>query len=146
MQHVTPYLHYAQYHETDQMGVIHHANYIKWFEEARTDFLEKIGIGYKDMEASGLMSPVIGIQCAYRSSVRYGDTVAVEAKIIRYNGAKMTVSYRITDAASGDVRATGMSEHCFLNRDFRPIRLKLHFPRIDQTIGEMVQEDTNLLK
>lgn len=44
------YTHKAQYYETDQMGIVHHSNYIRWFEEARVDFFEKIGCSYKDIE------------------------------------------------------------------------------------------------
>ena len=54
----------AHYHETDQMGIIHHANYLKWMEEARVAFLEELGYSYKRLEEEGIVSPVmeIGIQ------------------------------------------------------------------------------------
>ena len=48
------YEHKTQYYETDQMGIIHHSNYIRWFEEARTDLLRQMGIGYEEMEARGI--------------------------------------------------------------------------------------------
>ena len=52
------YEHKVQYYETDQMGIVHHSNYIRWFEEARVDVLDQIGIGYKKMEEAGVISPV----------------------------------------------------------------------------------------
>ena len=50
---MNPYLHKVQYYETDQMGFVHHANYLRWFEEARLDFLEQIGLPYPMMEEKG---------------------------------------------------------------------------------------------
>ena len=52
------YSHKVQYYETDQMGIVHHSNYIRWFEEARTDLMEQMGLGYDEMEARGILSPV----------------------------------------------------------------------------------------
>ena len=58
-----PYLHKTQYYETDQMGVVHHSNYIRWFEEARTDLLERAGLGYNKMEKLGIAVPVLSASC-----------------------------------------------------------------------------------
>lgn len=62
-----PHRHLVQYYETDQMGVVHHSNYIRWFEEARVFFMDQMGFGYDKMEKSGVSSPVIEARCAYRS-------------------------------------------------------------------------------
>ena len=64
------YIHKVQYYETDQMQIAHHSNYIRWFEEARTFFLEKSGFGYDRMEAEGIVCPVTG-GCRYASMVRF---------------------------------------------------------------------------
>ena len=61
MGKITPYIHKVQYYETDQMGIVHHSNYIRWFEEARIDLLEQLGIGYDMIEKEGIISPVIGV-------------------------------------------------------------------------------------
>ena len=52
-----PYRHLVQYYETDQMGVVHHSNYIRWFEEARVFFMDQMGFGYDKMEKSGVIQP-----------------------------------------------------------------------------------------
>ena len=57
MEKVHTFEHKAQYYETDKMGVVHHSNYIRWFEEARVDFMEKAGLPYDKMEESGIMMP-----------------------------------------------------------------------------------------
>lgn len=128
---VTPYLRTAKYYETDQMGIIHHANYIKWFEEARVDLLEQIGFGYDRLEESGIISPVLSVSCEYKSSVKFNDTVKILTQLVFFNGTKMTVRYEVLDAKTDKVRATGESKHCFLAKDtFRPIKMKHNFKDI----------------
>ena len=55
---IKPYRRAVQYYETDMMGIVHHANYIRWMEEARIDFLAQLGFPYARMEAEGVLSPV----------------------------------------------------------------------------------------
>ena len=61
------YEHKTQYYETDQMGIIHHYNYIRWFEEARMDMMEQMGMGYAEMEKRGIISPVLSVHSEYKS-------------------------------------------------------------------------------
>ncbi|MDF2589053.1 MAG: acyl-CoA thioester hydrolase [Anaerocolumna sp.] len=124
---ILPYERQANYYETDQMGVIHHSNYIRWFEEARVDYLEKIGLGYDKMEAMGILSPVLGITCEYKSSVKFYDKVIIVPMITYFNGLKMTISYTIIDVLTNQIRTTGESKHCFVNKDFKPINMKKHY-------------------
>jgi len=131
MTEQSPYHHKAQYYETDQMGVVHHSNYIRWFEEARTDLLERAGLGYDKMEERGIIVPVLAASCEYKSSVRYGETVAIIPKVEAYTGLRLTLSYRIEDARSGELRAIGETRHAFLNRDFKPAPLKRNHPDVD---------------
>ena len=58
---IRPYEHHAKYYETDQMGIIHHSNYIKWMEEARMDLMEQIGLSYKEMEAMDHQPGAVGV-------------------------------------------------------------------------------------
>lgn len=125
MMLVRPHEHKAQYYETDGMGIIHHANYLRWFEEARVDLLEQLGIGYDLFEANGVASPVTSISCDYKSPVRFAETVLVTASIRQYTGTRLTVSYEVRDKMSGALRCTGESHHCFLSRATgRPVSLK----------------------
>ncbi len=124
---ITPYLRQAMYYETDQMAIIHHSNYIRWFEESRLYYLEQIGLGYDKLEAGGMLIPVLGVSCEYRSSVRFNDRVLILPKIKLFNGIKMTLEYQVLDAETFAVRATGESRHCFVNKDFKPINMKKNF-------------------
>ncbi|MHB8129828.1 MAG: acyl-CoA thioesterase [Mobilitalea sp.] len=119
-----PYIHKAKYYETDQMAVIHHSNYIRWFEEARVDYLEQIGLGYDKIEAAGIYSPVIGVSCEFKSSVRFNEEVIILPKLKLFNGIKMTITYQVLDAKTQQIRATGESNHCFITKDFKPTSLK----------------------
>ena len=76
-QNLTHYRHLVHYYETDQMGIVHHSNYIRWMEEARSDYLEKVGYSYVRLEAAGIVSPVVSVSCDYKVSCRFGDTVEV---------------------------------------------------------------------
>ena len=62
------YRHIVQYYETDKMGITHHSNYIRWMEEARIDFLSKIGWNYAKLEEEGIISPVVAVDCIYLHS------------------------------------------------------------------------------
>ena len=124
-----PYQHNAKYYETDQMGVVHHSNYIRWFEEARIDWMEQAGIHYDEMEARGIIIPVIGVSAEYKTMTHFRDTVEVFFHLDRYNGVRFAMSYQVRDAKTGELRCTGTSEHCFLAREgYRPVNLKRHAP------------------
>lgn len=127
------YEHQAQYYETDQMGIIHHSNYIRWFEEARTNLMEQIGFGYDQMEKRGIIVPVLSINCDYKSMVRYNDRVYIIPKIDLFNGIRLHISYRVMDKETGTLRAFGESKHCFLSDKNRPISLK----KIDKELFDL---------
>lgn len=140
MEERSPYRHKAQYYETDQMGVVHHSNYLRWFEEARTDLLERAGLGYDKMEERGIMVPVLAASCEYKSSVRYGESVAIIPRVEAYTGLRMTLSYRVIDLESGELRATGETRHAFLDRAFKPSPLKRSHPDVDELMGKLASE------
>lgn len=131
------YTHKAQYYETDQMGIIHHSNYIRWFEEARTNFLEEIGYPYDRLEKEmKLVSPVLEIQCQYRSMVRFGDTVDLCLRVESTNGIKLKFEYEIRDHVTHELRTNGFSKHCFLNEAGVPVSLKKNYPELYNTLLE----------
>lgn len=130
----------AQYYETDQMGIIHHSNYIKWMEEARLDLMEQMGLNYKQIEEMEIIIPVLSIEVDYRSMVHFDDTVVIETALTQYNGIKMEVEYRMYDKATGELRTTAKSTHCFLNRAGRPISLKRSYPELDTKFFEMKED------
>lgn len=121
---IQPYQRKVQYYETDQMGIVHHANYLRWFEEARLHWLEQIGLPFEAVEAAGIFVPVIGAELRYRQSLRFGESVRIRLAITRLTGTKMNVSYELHSSEDGTLCTTGETRHGFVNRDGRPVSLK----------------------
>jgi len=141
MRQIKPYEHTVQYYETDQMKVVHHSNYIRWFEEARVDYFEKIGLGYKECEARGVMSPVTSVNAKFKTPTEFYDTVVIKIRFAKYTGVRLYIEYEITDKATGVVRCTGQSEHCFVSAEGKIISVGRNFPEMDAKIREYVEED-----
>jgi acyl-CoA thioester hydrolase len=128
---ILPFIRKANYYETDQMGIIHHSNYIRWFEEARVDFMEQIGFGYDEATLKGLDFALTGLSCEYKSMVRFGETVEIKAYITQLKNARMFVSYEIRDVKTGELRTTGETKHCFFDSaKKRPVPLKKALPEL----------------
>ncbi len=121
-----------RYVETDQMGVVHHANYIVWFELARTRLCLEAGFHYAEIEKRGLLLLVTGVHLSYRAPARYGDTVHAACWVERVGTRGVTFEYRIE--RDGALLATGATEHIWVDaRTRRPTRfpeeLKAPFER-----------------
>lgn len=127
-----PYKRKVFYYETDQMGIVHHSNYIRWFEEARIDYMDQLGLGYSEMEKQGIISPVLSVEANYLRMLHFGDSVTIDAWIKEYNGIKLTVAYEVTGDKTGKVYCKGTSKHCFLERTGRPLSLKQSSPAIHE--------------
>ncbi len=117
------YQHKVQYYETDQMGIVHHSNYIRWMEEARVDFLDRIGWDYKKLEESGLFSPVTSVSCRYRRSTGFSDCIRIYVKVEEFKGVKLKLSYKMKN--QNDVLVCeASSEHCFQDASGRIVNIK----------------------
>ncbi len=68
---LTPYKRKAFYYETDRMDIIHHSNYVRWLEEARVDLMEQLGCPFHEIEARGIVSPVLSVETHYKYPVRF---------------------------------------------------------------------------
>ena len=137
------YVHKVQYYETDQMGIVHHSNYIRWFEEARTDILEQVGMGYDAMEQKGVIIPVLEAHACYKTMTHYGETVESRVTVKNYNGITMTLEYEVSDAASGEVRCTGETKHCFLDQEGKLMSLKKKCGEVHQIFEELKSMQEN---
>ena len=118
----------VRYQETDQMGVVYHANYLVWFEIGRTNLIEQLGFNYADMEHRGVVSPVIDIEAKYKKPLKYGDTATVKTIIEKYDGFRGVYYYEIFNE-SGELAVTGRTTHvCVKKETFRPISIRKSFP------------------
>ena len=133
------YEHKVQYYETDQMKIVHHSNYIRWFEEARVYVLEKVGLGFDEMEKMGIICPVLSASANYKSMVHFSDTVQIRLKATQYNGIKLYISYEIIDKETKEVRCTGETSHCFLDEKGNLISLKRKFPKVHEVFVKLME-------
>jgi acyl-CoA thioester hydrolase len=132
------YIHRVQYYETDQMAVVHHSNYIRWMEEARVEFLDRHGIGFVTLEARGILSPVVGVECRYRRPTRFDERIRVHVELREYTGVRLRVEYEMYNDQSGELVSTGASTHCFTNMQGRPISLQRDYPDVDAVLAAAV--------
>ena len=135
------YIHKVCYYETDKMGVTHHSNYIRWMEEARVEFLDKIGFGYKKLEEDGIISPVIGIECEYKAPTTFNDLVEIKVGVEEFKGVKLVIKYIMTNLNSKEIVLKGITKHCFLSKDNKPIALKKNFPKLDKKLRELANNN-----
>ena len=124
-----------RYSDTDAMGVVYYANYLVYFEVARTTALAELGHPYWEMEANGLLIPVLRAHCEYLRPARYGDTLVVQTQRSRLGRARIRFDYVIRRDGEAAPLATGFTEHAFVNREGRPLRppedLTALFPEAD---------------
>ncbi len=128
------------YYETDKMGVVHHSNYIRYMEEARTVWLESIGMPFFLLEENNITIPVLGVSCDYKHHVTFGDTIIINLSIKEYNGVRMTVEYNMTDSKTGNTVLLGETRHCFTNKDLRPINLKKVNKEFSDNFANLVEK------
>jgi len=129
METTYSYLHRVQYYETDGMRIVHHANYIHWMEEARIAYMEEAGYGYDRMEADGIAIPVLGIDCQYKSMMRFGQICRVLVRVTKLTPVRMSLSYEFYDSETDTLCGTATSDHCFIGKNGRAGSLKKNLPK-----------------
>lgn len=134
------YQHVVQYYETDKMGVTHHSNYIRWMEEARISFLAQIGWDFAKLESMGIVSPVVSVSCEYKKTSTFSDVILIDVRVQEFRGVRLKLSYEM-QKEDGTIVCTGTSEHCFLNVQGMPIRLKKEYPEFYQVLTELVEKE-----
>ncbi|KXG78567.1 putative esterase [Fervidicola ferrireducens] len=127
----------VRYAETDQMGIVYHANYYVWFEVGRTEFFKSAGLPYWEIEKQGVFLPVIEGFCRYRRSARFGDTVIVKTKVQDMKPTRLKLTYEVFRQHDGTLLAEGYTEHAFVDKDGRPLNLKKSHPHIWEVLDKL---------
>lgn len=99
------------YGDTDQMGVVYYANYLRWFEKGRAEWLRQIGLPYGEIERQGFHFPVAEVTCRYFHPSRYDEVVQIETELAELGRATLTFNYRITRETDDVLLATGSTKH-----------------------------------
>ena len=113
----------VRFNEADPLGIVWHGHYIRYFEDGREAFGNMHDLGYLEVYKLGYVIPVVSVQCDFKRSLRYGDRVIVETKFIPAEAAKLKFTYRLFNAASGELVATGSSVQVFLSKEDSVLQL-----------------------
>ena len=108
----------VEYHHTDQMGIVHHSNYVKFFEVARTEWLRAMGITYAEMERRGVMMPIVDVAVKYRNPALYDELISVTAFVDEAPMARMTFRYEVRGEDGREI-ATGSTTLGFIDSQTR---------------------------
>jgi len=111
------------YAETDAMGIVYYANYLRWLEVGRTELMRSLGIAYKEMEEGGVFLPVSEVFCKYHGSARYDDVLIIETLVDFLKRASVQFSYRILRKTDGSQLVTGSTLHAFVDRDGKIVKV-----------------------
>jgi acyl-CoA thioester hydrolase len=104
--------------DTDQMGVVYYANYLRFFEGARAEYWRWLGRSYKDLEAAQIAMPVIEAHCKYKQPARYEDLLAIETDVTEMRGASLRFTYLVR--RDGELLAEGYTRHAVIGPTGRP--------------------------
>ncbi len=108
------------YADTDKMGVVYYANYFVYFERARNEFLRSAGLPYKELEAQGVMLPVVEAVCHYKSPAFYDDLLILSGTIAELRGARIKIDCEVLK--NNELIVSGHTVHACVNSNGRPIR------------------------
>lgn len=104
------------YVDTDQMGIVHHSNYVKYYEAARSDLMRDLGVSYAEMESSGVMMPILEVHSYYKASAFFDELITVEITLEELPMARITFNYKIFNE-SGKLLNTGSTVLGFMHSD-----------------------------
>ena len=121
MKNVTSYR--VIYGDTDQMGVVYYANYLRWFERGRSELLRQLGLPYKSIEEQGFHFPVTEVSCRYLNSARYDDMILIQTQLISIGRASLNFRYTILKEIDDSLLAVGATKHACIGADGRIARI-----------------------
>lgn len=111
------------YAETDAMGMVYYAHYLRWLEVGRTELMRSLGIAYKEMEDGGTFLPVSEVFCKYHVPARYDDILIIETAVDFLKRASIQFSYRIFRQADETLLITGSTLHAFVDREGKIVKV-----------------------
>jgi acyl-CoA thioester hydrolase len=119
------------YGDTDQMGVVYHANYFRYFEFSRMEFFRARGGSYIEMEQQGFMLPIVEVSCQYKSPARYDDLLIIRPKVSELRRASLVFTYEVVrEGEPSTILCTGSTLHACVGRDGKPTRFPETFLRL----------------
>lgn len=150
----------VRYQETDQMGVVYHANYVNWFEVGRTEWVRAFGYPYTALEEQGLLIPVVELQVNYKFPARYDDVIVIctriaevsplrltfESQVRRLNTEKVEAAYYSIDQLPGELLVSGGTKHVWVDKQLNPVRLSRKLPELYEKLKQQMEQGGERMK
>ncbi len=137
----TPYIRIASYYETDKMRIVHHSNYIRYFEEARCKFMYDIGCNICEIEENGITIPNVDVYAKYIKPIKFFDEFKIDVRLVKFNGVSFEFEYDIFLTKNNILSATGHTAHCFAtDGELKPISIKRRLPEIYEKMKNAVYQ------
>ncbi len=148
----------VRYQETDQMGVVYHANYLNWFELGRTEFIREMGVPYKNLEEKNLLLPVVDAELHFKQPARYDDVVKIYVKVNKFSSFRIKFEIQIRRSAGlkevhmnrgmlqnhespiGQLLVEGNTQHVWINKEWKPVRLDREAPEVYHILMNLKRE------
>lgn len=119
-----------RYSDSDQMGVVYHANYFSFFEQGRTNMLKEFGVNYYSIEEKGFIFPVRDVDCTYYKSIRLGEEIHCDTEILKLTKVKIQFEHKLYNK-EGELKAVGHSSIiCVKKDDFTIAKLDVNLPEV----------------
>lgn len=128
----------VNYSETDQMGVVYHANYLIWFDRARTELMRETGLTYKELEQQGVYLAVSEVRIRYRAPARYDDLVQVRCWVRELGSRRVTFGYVVERPATNELLATGETSLVSLTHQHTVTRMPAHVLDLLEPVADPV--------
>ncbi len=130
----------VQYYETDSMGIVHHSNYFRYFETARTEFIRHNKLPYDRIEELGVYIPVLAVNAEYKIPAVYDEIITVSCSLTKLTYASFELEYEVRNAETGQLHATGWSRQAFTDKSFKPVVIKKAVPEIYEVFRKIYEE------
>lgn len=133
----------VRYAETDQMKIAHHSNYPIWYEMGRADYIKMFGTNYKDMEKSGIITPLVNLNCHYGLPALYDDELIIRTWCTMMTAARIEFSYsvkRINKDGTETELGYGSTQHAFVDaKTFKPCNVRKRLPELYEKINQNIK-------
>lgn len=130
----------VQYYETDRMGIVHHSNYIRYFETARTEYIRSVGLPYDKIEELGVLIPVLAVSAEYKNPAVYDEVLTLSCSMVKLAYASFEMEYEIRNAETGQLHVRGHSKQAFTDMNMKPVAIRKYSPYIHEVFSGINNE------
>lgn len=130
----------VQYYETDMMGIVHHSNYIRYFETARTELIRRAGMPYEKIEELGVLIPILGVSAEYKTPAVYDELISISCRFNKLANASFELVYEVRNAETGELHARGWSRQAFTDKNFKPVAIRKAAPEVSEVFSRLYED------